>query len=208
MSLELLDYRHQVFSHYATVRNSQKSHAATAANFRRQRDELFSHHPQSAFTPAQKKIFQGIDYFPYDLTWKKEARLDFEIEAREFEIALKDDGSFKMKRLAHAHFSHRHQEFYLSLFWLQGYGGGLFLPFRDESRKSGETYGGSRYLLDTIKGADLGVGKRSITLDFNYAYNPSCAYNLSWDCPLAPEENWLDASVLAGEKSYPHLEVD
>ena len=69
---------------------------------------------------------------------------------------------------------------------------GVFLPFLDETNRS-ETYGGGRYLLDTIKGADLGREGERLVIDFNYAYNPSCAYNSRWQCPLAPQENWLPA---------------
>ena len=73
----------------------------------------------------------------------------------------------------------------LAVYWLEGYGGGLWLPFADAT-SGASTYGGGRYLYDTIKGADLGVSERAIVLDFNYAYNPSCAYDERWSCPLSP----------------------
>jgi hypothetical protein len=88
------------------------------------------------------------------------------------------------------------------IYEIKGYGGGLFLPFRDQSYKQADVYAGTRYLMDTIKGADLGMEAGKLVLDFNYAYNPSCAYNPAWDCPLAPEENWLDLAVMAGEKEF------
>ncbi|HET6230785.1 MAG TPA: DUF1684 domain-containing protein, partial [Longimicrobiaceae bacterium] len=73
------------------------------------------------------------------------------------------------------------------------------LPFADAT--SGvDTYGGGRYLYDTIKGADLGAHERTIVLDFNFAYNPSCAYDERWSCPLAPAENRLGFEVRAGER--------
>ena len=87
----------------------------------------------------------------------------------------------------------------LELFWLEAYGGGLFLPFRDATGGS-ETYGGGRYLLDTIKGADLGAEGHRLVLDFNFAYNPSCAYDPKWACPLSPPANRLTVRVEAGEK--------
>jgi uncharacterized protein (DUF1684 family) len=87
----------------------------------------------------------------------------------------------------------------LSLFWISGYGGGVFVPFADATSRE-TTYGGGRYLLDTIKGADLGsTPEGEIILDFNFAYNPSCAYNPRWTCPLAPPENRLPFAVTAGE---------
>ena len=80
-------------------------------------------------------------------------------------------------------------------------GGGIFVPFRDAT--NGETtYGGGRYLLDTIKGADLGIGMDEIVLDFNFAYHPSCHYNDKYTCPLSPVENRLAMAVEAGEKAY------
>ncbi len=87
----------------------------------------------------------------------------------------------------------------LTLFWLNGYGGGVFLPFRDGTAGV-DTYGGGRYLLDTVKGADLGHRGDRIVLDFNYAYHPSCVHDDRWSCPLAPRENWLNLEVRAGER--------
>jgi uncharacterized protein (DUF1684 family) len=88
----------------------------------------------------------------------------------------------------------------LTIYWLGGYGGGLFLPFGDATNGT-TTYGGGRYLLDSIKGADLGqVEDGRMILDFNFAYNPSCAYSPRWSCPLAPARNKLPGGVMAGEK--------
>ena len=204
MSFDLLDYRRQVFLHYFQIRSSKIAPEEQALIFRKQRDQLFAHHAQSALSEDQKKSFSGLDYYDYDPQWNINARLDFDIESEEFEIPLRDDGGFRMKRLAYARFTHASKEYRLSLFWVLGYSGGLFLPFRDESSKSGEIFEGSRYLIDTMKGADLGGDSQSIRLDFNFAYNPSCAYNAAWDCPLAPQENWLEIAVLAGEKAF-HL---
>ena len=88
----------------------------------------------------------------------------------------------------------------LTLWWIGGYGGGLFLPFTDGTSGQ-ETYGGGRYLLDAIKGADLGLshGGRLI-LDFNFAYTPSCALNPAYVCPLSPPENRVPIELRAGER--------
>jgi uncharacterized protein (DUF1684 family) len=90
----------------------------------------------------------------------------------------------------------------LTLFWITGYGGGIFLPFRDLTNAT-DTYAGGRYLLDTIKGADLGREGDQIVIDFNFAYNPSCAYNDRWSCPLPPPENRLPVPIRAGELRFP-----
>jgi len=88
----------------------------------------------------------------------------------------------------------------LDLFWLEGYGGGVFLSFADATSGT-ETYGACRYLLDTVKGADLGERDGRLVLDFNFAYNPSCAYDPRWVCPLAPPGNRLAAPIRGGERS-------
>jgi len=93
----------------------------------------------------------------------------------------------------------------LSLWWISAYGGGLFLPVRDGTCGHG-TYGGGRYLTDTVKGTH-GRGLEVLSsdrvrLDFNYLYNPSCAYDDAWLCPLAPPENRVPARIEAGELSY------
>jgi uncharacterized protein (DUF1684 family) len=90
----------------------------------------------------------------------------------------------------------------LDVHWLDVYGGGLFLPFGDTTNGH-FTYGGGRYLLDTIKGADLGGDGDRLWLDFNFAYHPSCAYDPRWSCPLAPPGNRLPVAVEAGERLDP-----
>ncbi|MGZ4608307.1 MAG: DUF1684 domain-containing protein, partial [Blastococcus sp.] len=90
----------------------------------------------------------------------------------------------------------------VDVWWIGGYGGGIFLPLRDGTAGHG-TYGGGRYLLDTIKGADLGSGDGRLVVDLNFAYHPSCAYDPRWSCPLAPEGNRVSAAVVAGEQLPP-----
>jgi uncharacterized protein (DUF1684 family) len=87
----------------------------------------------------------------------------------------------------------------LEAYWIDVYGGGIFIPFRDGTSGS-ETYGAGRYLLDTVKGADLGGDEDRLVLDFNYAYHPSCVYDPIWSCPLAPRANWLAAPIRSGER--------
>jgi hypothetical protein len=90
----------------------------------------------------------------------------------------------------------------LDVWRLQTYGGGIFLPVRDgTSGRPGGSYGGGRYLLDTIKGADLGPGEdpTSLVVDFNFCYNPSCAYDPAWACPLAPRRNVVTQEIPVGE---------
>ena len=89
----------------------------------------------------------------------------------------------------------------LGVYWMAGYAGGIFVPFRDATNGS-ETYGAGRYVLDTAKSADLGPGAApgSLVLDFNFSFHPSCAFDPRWSCPLAPPENRLDVRIEAGER--------
>ena len=91
----------------------------------------------------------------------------------------------------------------LDVWRLASYGGGIFIPVKDAlAGARGGTYGGGRYLLDTVKGADLGSGRdpQSLVLDFNFAYNPSCAYDPMWACPLAQPGNTVAVEIPVGER--------
>jgi uncharacterized protein (DUF1684 family) len=87
----------------------------------------------------------------------------------------------------------------LTLWWLEQYGAGLFLPLRDATAGT-TTYGGGRYLLDSAKGADLGGTLGMLVIDLNFLYHPSCRYSSVWQCPLAPPENTVAFAVEAGER--------
>jgi hypothetical protein len=87
----------------------------------------------------------------------------------------------------------------VDVWWLEQYGGGLFLPLRDGTAGNG-SYGGGRYLLDTVKGADLGAESGRLVVDLNFLYHPSCRYSPEWQCPLAQPGNTIAAPVQAGER--------
>jgi uncharacterized protein (DUF1684 family) len=193
--LDLLDYRRRVTDMYRAVREGQHDYVW----FRQQRDGLFRTHPQSALDDAQKAAFTGLSYYEYDPAFRVVAQMDTNIEPEVLRVELEDDGSFAYRRFAQVTFDLPTGSGRLSLFWIMGYGGGVFLPFGDATNRN-ITYGAGRYLYDTIKGADLGAGLSDIVLDFNYAYNPSCTYNPRWVCPLAPRENVLPFPIPAGEK--------
>jgi uncharacterized protein (DUF1684 family) len=201
--LELADYRRRVAQMYADVRNSQGAPEVAWSRFRQERENLFRTHPQSALDPDQKKRFNGLPYFPYNpgLRLRLHVQVDSDVAPDILEVQLQEDGITQLKRFGKVNFELEGQRLELSLFWVLGYGGGIFLPFRDATAPQ-DTYGGGRYLLDTIKGADFGQDKGRLVLDFNFAYNPSCAYNPRWHCPLAPRENWLPAALRAGELKY------
>jgi uncharacterized protein len=199
---QLLDYRRSVADIYAELRRSNLSHEETSRRFRAQRDRLFASHPQSALSEAQRASFRALPYYPYNPNWRMVLPVNTAVEQETIEVELQGDGLVRMQRFGQIEFKVAGQTVSLSLFWVMGYGGGIFLPFRDLTNEE-TTYGGGRYLLDTIKHADLGHEDNRLVIDFNYAYNPSCAYNPRWHCPLAPRENWLPVAIPAGEHRYP-----
>jgi uncharacterized protein (DUF1684 family) len=198
----LAHWRRAVAELYADVRRAPPDERERAcAAFRAVRDELFRSHPQSPLAEAQRSSFAGLDYYPYNPSWRVIGTLDYAVDRKAFLVELPADGLLRYMRVARIRFAAGGRMAELSAFWITGYGGGLFVPFRDAT--SGDsTYGGGRYLYDTIKGADLGADAEQIVLDFNYAYNPSCAYGEQWACPLAPAENRLPLAVEAGERVF------
>jgi uncharacterized protein len=194
---ELARYRRMVAEHYAEYR-ANPDPAAAVLRFRQRRDALFREHPLSALTDAQRAAFNGIPYADYDPAWRFVAEIDKHVEPEILEGEL-PEGAIRYQRIGYVPFTTPNGETdRLSLFWIMGYGGGVFIPFRDATNGT-TTYGGGRYLVDTIKGADLGITSTSLVLDFNMAYHPSCFYNPQWVCPLAPPENHLPFAVPVGE---------
>jgi uncharacterized protein (DUF1684 family) len=196
----LADWRHTVAEHYVAVRALSGSDGPAAwTQFRAARERLFRDHPDSPITPERRAAWPGLHWHPYDKAWRVRGVIDTSVPRETFEISLDSDGVLRCTRVGYARFVVAGQAAALAMYWFEGYGGGLWLPFSDAS--SGiETYGGGRYLYDTIKGADLGIVGSEILLDFNFAYNPSCAYDDSWSCPLSPAENRLRFAVRAGER--------
>jgi uncharacterized protein len=192
----LLDWKRRVFSLYAAVRAVEPE--AGWALWRETRDELFRSHPQSPLPAERRASFAGLEYWPYAPQARVLADLE-DVEAAPTPIETSGPEPMLFQPFARARFELRGEQLSLEVAWLAAYGGGAFLCFRDAT-SGGRSYGGGRYLLDTVKGADLGDDEGRLVLDFNFAYNPSCAYDPSWVCPLAPPANRLGVAVEAGEK--------
>ena len=191
--LTLMDWKRRVFALYAEVRAGEPRQAWE--RWRAVRDELFRSHPQS---PLQDRAsFGGLPYFEYDPALRVLAAVE-PVERVQREIATSGEKPYSFTRFARARFD-LDGERELDLYWLDGYGGGIFLSFADAT-SGRETYGACRYLLDTVKGADLGAVDGRLVLDFNFAYNPSCAYDPRWVCPLAPPGNRLSLPIRGGER--------
>jgi uncharacterized protein (DUF1684 family) len=195
----LWDWRRQIAELYAEIRAFDDPEFAWRL-WRDTRDELFRTHPQSPLDPPRLRAFGGLPLFDYDPAFRCVVDLAPAPEAAGHDLSGGRDGYVQLIPFARTKGLLDRLGGELTLYWLGGYGGGVFLPFRDATTGRG-TFGGGRYLLDGIKGADLGMDAagRAI-LDFNFAYNPSCAYSARWICPLAPPENTLGVAVHAGER--------
>lgn len=192
--LDLLDWRRRTFAMYAEIRALDPR--AGHARWRAIRHELLGAHPQTPFDAAGRAAFAGLRYFEYDPALRFIARVDPRPGER-VEIQTSTGEAMAMRRFGAVQLPVGALEVY----WMDVYGGGVFIPFLDTTSGT-TTYGGGRYLLDTIKGADLGSTARGeLVLDFNFAYHPSCHYHHRWSCPLAPRENHLAVPIEAGERS-------
>lgn len=199
-ALQLADWRRATFLLYARARE-QADPAAAHALWRAGRDALMSSHPQSALPEGDPLRVTGVPYWPYDPALRFAVPVESAAEPKRLEIDTGPDGVTRLELLGWvtipAPVGRR-----LALWWLDQYGGGLFLPVRDATA-GGTSYGGGRYLLDTAKGADLGSDGQRIVIDFNFMYHPSCRYDPRWVCPLAPPENTIDVPINAGERLTP-----
>jgi uncharacterized protein (DUF1684 family) len=184
----LAEWRRCVTAEYAAVRAGVADLEGAAMRFRATRDHFFKEHPESPIAAERRGEWRGIDWFPYTPAWRLKGVVELVPKRETFEIPLASDGILRCKRAGQVRFSVGGRPARLAIYWLEGYGGGLWLPFSDAT-SGADTYG-----------ADLGVGMREMLLDFNYAYNPSCAYDDRWSCPLSPPENRLPFAVPAGER--------
>jgi hypothetical protein len=182
---------------YASVR-AEPDPERSWTRWRAGKDRLFGTHSQSPLDAETRQAFSGLRYFAYDTSLRFSVGLTL-IDEPPMSFDAGNDGSLLMRPFARTDGLARRLGVELTLFWLTGYGGGVFLPFTDAT-SGAETYGAGRYLLDTIKSADLGTDPSGgLILDFNFAYNPSCCYSPRYVCPLAPPANRLALPVRAGE---------
>ncbi|WP_250007454.1 DUF1684 domain-containing protein [Actinoplanes sp. M2I2] len=191
-ALELTDYRAAVARMYLADTSLEE--------FRAERDKLFGTHPQSAIAEDERGSFAGLRYLPRN----DDVIVEADVRPASGQIDIDTGGAdgvvhYNRVGVLETPFGE------LSLWWIAAYGGGLFLPVRDATCGKG-AYGGGRYLTDTVKGTHgrglQMLSRTRVRLDFNYLYNPSCAYDDAWLCPLAPPENTVSAAIEAGELTY------
>lgn len=196
-AVALAEYRVAVAEMYALARAGGGG-KTTWQQWTASRDQLFGSHPQSPVPDEQQEAFAGLRYFAHDPGYRIEAEFE---PGPGHPVSVEHSGSGATEFVAIGRVSLEalgipHS---LSVYWLTSYGGGIFLPFRDATNGV-ESYGGGRYLLDSVKGAYLGGTATTLVLDFNYSYHPSCVYTDAWSCPLAPPQNQLPERIPAGER--------
>jgi uncharacterized protein (DUF1684 family) len=218
--LDLADWRRRVATLYAEVRaHAASDPEAALAHWRVTREHLYRTHPQSPVPVSLRGTFRAL-HFPADPALRFEVPVVPNI--REYDsspghgadvepplstgagtvsVPTSEGRSMPFRRLGWVDVPFPMGLRRLSVFWMEGYAGGLYLPFGDATNGS-ETYGAGRYLLDGAKSADLGGDRDqgTLLLDFNFAYHPSCAFDPRWACPLTPPENRLDLPIRAGER--------
>jgi uncharacterized protein (DUF1684 family) len=219
--LELADWRRVVSDLYAELRLlSQRDPRVAHARWCDRRESLYRHHPQSPVPFEQRRDFQAR-YFDYDPALRFDIIVQPNVAVNGEEASGSPKGTVpesnrpsrtatiptstgedtSMQRLGMVEVPFPQGARRLTVYWMSGYAGGLYLPFRDATNGV-ETYIAGRYLLDAAKSADLGgdLETRTLILDFNFAYHPSCAFDPRWACPLTPPENRLDIAIHAGER--------
>jgi hypothetical protein len=228
--LELADWRRRVARLYAEARSLYPNDAVGAWQlWRTERETLYREHTQSPVKAAERASFRAHhwDYdprFAFELEVMADAPVAESRESRAettinpmglpsitylgemgatspLALPVSGGGTMAFRRIGSVAVPLPDGERRLALYWMESYAGGLFLPFRDATN-GGQTYGAGRYLLDAAKSADLGgdPARRTLICDFNFAYQPSCAFDPRWACPLAPPDNRFDVAVPAGER--------
>jgi uncharacterized protein (DUF1684 family) len=169
---------------------------------REEKDDFFGSHPQSPVPPEERDDFDGLSYFAAAPEYRIETVADVHDDPEPVPMETTADGEVRYVRVVTFRFDlgdETHE--------LHGYRQRpddeeepIFVPFRDKTTGQ-ESYRGGRYLELHPEG-DLTDGE-TVVVDFNLAYTPFCAYSEAFECPLPPEENWLETAIPAGERDPP-----
>jgi uncharacterized protein (DUF1684 family) len=216
-ALQLADWRRRIGDLYAEVRVLSATDVPAALElWRTTRERLFREHPQSPVPLEVRQAFRAR-HFPADPSLRFEVAVAPDdappvpaaggpaglagLAGLAMELPVSAGGTMSFSRIGHVEVPFAAGPRRLGVYWMAGYAGGIFLPFRDAT-SGNETYAAGRYLLDSAKSADLGgdAERGTLILDFNFAFQPSCAFDPKWACPLAPPENRLDIPIRAGER--------
>lgn len=169
--------------------------------FQQKMNDEFKDASTSPLKPKDLKAFEGLDFFPYDSTFVVKATLKRTPDTEWFDMKTTTDRLSKERVFGILTFDLKGKQFQLNVYQgeelmnTEGFEDYLFFPFMDHTNGS-STYGGGRYIDLKIPEGD------SLELDFNSAYNPYCAYNEKFSCPIVPSENYIDVEITAGVKAF------
>ena len=194
MTLTLLDWRRRVAALYADVRAAGDPESGWQL-WRTGREALLGTHPDSPLDSAARERFTGVPVAAYDPSLRFDAAVDTDVEPLQLGVAT-GEGGLTLSRIGRVTLGEVGR---LDVWWTGGCRGRGFLAPRACSAGT-TTCGGGRYLLDTVKSADLGGSDGRLVVDLNFAYHPSCTCDPRWTCPLAPEGNRVTTVVTAGEQ--------
>jgi uncharacterized protein (DUF1684 family) len=193
LALDLTENR-KIFARFRFLLRDKESTMMNLNAFRTEKDSFFARHAQSPLTHAQRRSFHGLKYFPENKRLRLEVQVERFADQSEIQIPTSTGDIQRYRRYGKFRFQVEGQEAELTIYKAPN---GFFLPFVD-SLAGKETYPAGRYLEIEA------FGKDRFRVDFNLAYNPYCAYNEQWSCPLTPHENRLHVPIRAGEKIFSH----
>lgn len=195
---DVLDWRRQVAELYRAVRKEPDRRAAHAL-WVSGRNLLLSRHPASPVPEGARGTYPGANVAPYDGDFRFIVGVDRDVPAQRRDVPTATDGIVPFELVGRVDLPGLGS---LDVWWAAVYGGGIFLPVRDATSGK-QSYGGGRYVLDTVKGADLGGTPDALVIDLNFSYQPSCAYDDAWMCPLPGLGNTVQQPVPVGELTSP-----
>ena len=177
---------------------NDNQYATRLRKARKEKSDSFRRLQGSPLSQEQRNVFDSLRYYAPNVAYRVEAQLEPFSQRDTVEIPLTDGKADKYLRWGRASFTLDNQPQKLTLFLkADGKDSTLFVPFTDKTNGFA-TYGGGRY-LDAAKPA---AGDTEVTLDFNEAYNPFCAYNDGFACPVPPQDNRLAVEIKAGEQAF------
>lgn len=190
----ILDWRQKVAALYQPISSSGSLEREWAGFVAARRTLIHSHAAAMSVPDAD-----APHYFVYNPAFALQSHFEAIDAGSSYTVSGGYDGPISFKAIARSIELSPMLGCELTLYWLEQYGGGLFLPFKDASCGTA-TYAGGRYLIDSVKSAFLGISENgALRLDFNYSYFPSCAHDDRYICPLSPLENTLPVFIAAGE---------
>jgi uncharacterized protein (DUF1684 family) len=168
---------------------------------RHQKDHYFGENPRSPLPAEEREAFEGLNYYPIDPDYRFEVELERYDDPDTVTVGTSTDGEQEYLEWGQFTVEIDGEDVAIQAYKSDPDDDRLWVPFRDAT-SGDETYGAGRYL--DLEPEQHRTDEGAWVLDFNEAYNPTCAYSDRYECPLPPMDNWLDVAIEAGEKDYGH----